>query len=142
MNIKLSLLILTGMFLMSAANLNAQKQLNQADDPAFKKASAHVDRGNTFAKKNKYIKAEKEYKKAINIMPNHVWAYYNLSKVCLMQKKEDQAIKYLREAIRANPDVAVIHNDLGNLYEDQKKYDAAVLEYKEAIRADPSLVLS
>jgi tetratricopeptide (TPR) repeat protein len=84
-----------------------------------------------------YKEAEKEYREAIRINPEHAKAHYNLGLLLANLKRNNEAEKEYREAIRINPEHTEAHNNLGVLLANLKRYNKAEKEFREAIRINP-----
>jgi len=48
-------------------------------NPGYEEANMHYNLGNTYAKRERYDDAIKEYKKSIELEPNHISRYHNLA---------------------------------------------------------------
>ena len=64
------------------------------------KAIRHVEIGNVHYEKGRYEWALREYKKAIKIDENFVWAYFNAAKACENIDNLDQAIIFYKKAAK------------------------------------------
>jgi Flp pilus assembly protein TadD len=83
--------------------------------------------------------AEREYREAIRLAPNHASAHANLGVLLSARKDHAGAEREYRKAIRCDPNEAGAHSNLGSLLDEVRKdYDGAEREYREAIRCDPN----
>lgn len=101
--------------------------------PNFGKAYNHI--GWIYETKYKdYPNAEKNYKMAIEYMPDYLAAYYNYAVVLSTLQKWDELLPLLNKALTI-PGInkATIQNEFGMMYESQGKYDEAINAYKQHI---------
>ena len=120
----------------------------------------HYFKGIMYATQGKLKKAQKEFKKAIEIYPSHRLARKCLKIIedALKNKLEkeavisyfkginykwksmsDKAIMEYKKAITINPNFVEAYNELGEMYVYCKKgmLDEAIAEFKKAITIDP-----
>ena len=76
----------------------------------------HYNKGIDFYKQGKYDQAGKEFKQAIEIKPNDVYALYGLGNTHYCKAKYDDAVKIYTKAININPDYAKVHYSLSLAY--------------------------
>ena len=81
--------------------------------------------------------AEINYKKAIQLRPDYVEAYYNLAILMMQFEKFDKAEENYKKAIKLKPDYAEAHNNLGVILKNLGKIDEALECYKKAIELKP-----
>jgi len=62
------------------------------------------NKGIDFYKQGKYDQAGEEFKKAIDLKPNDVYALYGLGNTYYCKAKYDDAVKIYTKAININPD--------------------------------------
>ena len=74
------------------------------------------NKGIDFYKQGKYDQAGKEFKKAIELKPNDVYALYGLGNTYYCKAKYDDAVKIYTKAININPDYAKVHYSLSLAY--------------------------
>lgn len=101
----------------------------------------HVRYGNRWFKQDNYVKAEAEYRKAVDKNPSNPQALYNLGCALLMQKKDSAAIQQFENAgkIETNPKrKAMAYHNIGWICQSLKMYGEAVEAYKESLRNNPS----
>ncbi len=95
--------------------------------------------GVAYHNKGMYDEAIVEYKKAIEMNPEHSSAYYALGVAYSYGKKMyDEAIVAYRKAIEIDPSSAKAHCYLGVAYHNKGMYDEAIVEYKKAIEISSS----
>lgn len=101
----------------------------------------HIRYGNRWFKQDNYVKAEAEYRKAVDKNPSNPQALYNLGCALLMQKKDSAAIQQFENAgkIETNPKrKAMAYHNIGWICQSLKMYGEAVEAYKESLRNNPS----
>ncbi len=76
----------------------------------------HYNKGIDFYKQGKYDQAGKEFKQAIELKPNDVYALYGLGNTYYCKAKYDDAVKIYAKAININPDYAKVHYSLSLAY--------------------------
>ena len=76
----------------------------------------YYNKGIDFYKQGKYDEAGKEFKKAIELKPNDVYALYGLGNTYYCKAKYDDAVKIYTKAININPDYAKVHYSLSLAY--------------------------
>ena len=74
------------------------------------------NKGIDFYKQGKYDQAGEEFKKAIELKPNDVYALYGLGNTYYCKAKYDDAVKIYAKAISINPDYAKVHYSLSLAY--------------------------
>jgi tetratricopeptide (TPR) repeat protein len=85
----------------------------------------------------KYDEAILCFKKAIDLNPKLMEAYYNLGIAYEGQGKHKDSIDALKEAIQLDPSHANAHYALGYAYYKLKKYNDSVAAFKQSIKIKP-----
>lgn len=101
----------------------------------------HIRYGNRWFKQDNYVKAEAEYRKAVDKNPSNPQALYNLGCALLMQKKDSAAIQQFEHAGKIETDPkrkAMAYHNIGWICQSLKMYGEAVEAYKESLRNNPS----
>ncbi len=112
----------------------------------------HTRRGNRLYEDSLFVKAEVEYRKAIDKNPNSRESVYNLGNALIMQQKADEALKqYINAAslIRVNErniaenederkDLACIYHNMGVVLQGSKQLDKCIEAYKKALKNNPT----
>jgi outer membrane protein assembly factor BamD (BamD/ComL family) len=80
------------------------------------KFKEHYNKGIDFYKQGKYDQAGQEFKKAIELKPNDVYALYGLGNTYYCKAKYDDAVKIYTKAINISPDYAKVHYSLSLAY--------------------------
>lgn len=90
--------------------------------------------------RNDHLKAENNFRRAIELSPDTAVLYTRLAKVLLTQGKQQEAELLFLQALELWSDWAELHNDLANLYYEQKRYSQAEEHYLLALRYKSDLV--
>lgn len=112
----------------------------------------HTRRGNRLYEDSLFVKAEVEYRKAIDKNPNLKETTYNLGNALIMQQKADEALKqYINAAslIKVNErniaenederkDLAYIYHNMGVVLQGSKQLDQCIEAYKKALKNNPT----
>lgn len=101
----------------------------------------HIRYGNRWFKQDNYVKAEAEYRKAVDKNPSNPQALYNLGCALLMQKKDSAAIQQFEHAGKIETDPkrkAMAYHNIGWICQSLKMYGEAAEAYKESLRNNPS----
>ncbi|MBT4889832.1 MAG: tetratricopeptide repeat protein [Rhodospirillales bacterium] len=119
---------------------NIQYKLIEADVTDYEGLSKKLDLNFDFcihtASFNEYFL--KDYpKKALDIKPDYVEAYSNLSIALKEQGKFDEAVASCQKALDIRPNYAEAHNNLGVTLKDLGKPDEAIASFKKAISFKP-----
>jgi serine/threonine-protein kinase len=99
-------------------------------------ATAHTERGATWAQMKDYGRAISDYDEAIRLDPTFAPAFYNRGNAWDQKNDYDRAICDFDEAIRIDPNYAQAFNNRGVVWHERKDYDRAIGDYDEAIRLD------
>lgn len=101
----------------------------------------YIRYGNRWFKQDNYVKAEAEYRKAVDKNPYNPQALYNLGCALLMQKKDSAAIQQFEHAGKIETDLkrkAMAYHNIGWICQSLKMYGEAAEAYKESLRNNPS----
>ncbi len=100
----------------------------------------HINRGNSYCDLNEYGRGIEEYKQAIKLDPNNVYARTNLGLTYLRQQKYCEAVNELEKAIEIDSAYAFAHLSLAIIYEDYFfEPQKAVKHYNKFLEIDKSL---
>lgn len=135
-----TLLILTLLFSCSLT-FSQNKEKVKAQLRAEKKSNDLVYEGNTLIEDDKFISAEKEYRRAISENPTSVAGSYNLGNSYFKKGSYEEALYRQQQAAKMatekNEKHKAFHN-IGNILMKNKKCKEAVEAYKNALRNDPT----
>jgi hypothetical protein len=82
--------------------------------------------------------AEKNYLKALDVIPNSAFALHRLGLIALKRKQFPEAELYSYRAVQAKPTHPSLHVVYGAMLEGRHDLDGAIAEYREALRLDPN----
>lgn len=97
--------------------------------------------GNKLYKDSLFIKAEVDYRKALEINPKSTDAMYNLANSLLMQQKANEAMEQFESVSKIEKDkdkLAQIYHNMGVILHVNKQYPQCIEAYKEALRNNPT----
>lgn len=96
--------------------------------------------GNKLYKDSLFVKAEVDYRKALEVNPKSSAAMYNLGNALLMQQKAQEAMEQYQAASRLEKDkakLAQIYHNMGVIFQSSKKLPECIEAYKESLRNNP-----
>ncbi len=96
-------------------------------------ATAQMNLGCALADRGQFDEAIAQYRKALEIEPDHVNAHYNLGLALVERGQVEEAIAHYRKALDINPDYALVHVNLGNALAGRGKLDEAREHYQTAL---------
>lgn len=117
------------LFLAIAGNVFAQKTDRD-----------YLRSGNKLYNDSLFIKAEVDYRKALEQNPQSTDAMFNLSNSLLMQQKAKEAMEQLESVAKIEKDkskLAEIYHNMGVILHVNKQYPQCIEAYKEALRNNP-----
>ncbi|MFH1454416.1 MAG: tetratricopeptide repeat protein [Armatimonadota bacterium] len=96
-----------------------------------------VTAGEDAFRKGEYKKAEKLFKKALEIYPRSTRAMINLGTVLCMQGKEDEGVELFKEAVIIGPLADIVHYNLGRYYIQNGDLKKAKKEFLKELKVNP-----
>jgi tetratricopeptide (TPR) repeat protein len=96
--------------------------------------------GNRLYADSLFVKAEVDYRKALEVNPKSADAMYNLGNALLMQQKADDAMKQYQSAAKLEKDkakLAEIYHNMGVILQSAKQYPQCIEAYKQSLRNNP-----
>lgn len=96
--------------------------------------------GNELYKDSTFVKAEVDYRKALELEPKSTDAMYNLGNSLLMQQKAKEAMEQYEAASRIEKDknkLAQIYHNMGVILQSSKQLPQCIEAYKQALRNNP-----
>ena len=117
------------LFLAIAGNVFAQKTDRD-----------YLRSGNKLYNDSLFIKAEVDYRKALEQNPQSTDAMFNLSNSLLMQQKAKEALEQLESVAKIEKDkskLAESYHNMGVILHVNKQYPQCIEAYKEALRNNP-----
>lgn len=100
----------------------------------------HLRRGNRLYQDSTFVKAEVEYRKALELNPQSTDAMYNLGNSLMMQEKGKEAMEMFESASKIEKDkmkLAQIYHNVGVMLQASKQYAQCIEAYKESLRNNP-----
>ena len=100
----------------------------------------YIRSGNKLYNDSLFIKAEVDYRKALEINPKSTDAMFNLANTLLMQQKANEAMELFESVSKIEKDknkLAEIHHNIGVILHVNKQYPQCIEAYKEALRNNP-----
>ena len=96
--------------------------------------------GNKLYNDSLFIKAEVDYRKALDINPKSMDAMFNLGNALLMQQKVKEAMEQYESVSKVEKDkskLAEIYHNVGVILQSAKQYPQCIEAYKESLRNNP-----
>ena len=121
----ISLLLLGGI-----VSVNAQQKTDRD----------YLRSGNKLYNDSLFIKAEVDYRKALDINPKSTDAMFNLGNALLMQPKVKEALEQYESVSKVEKDkskLAEIYHNMGVILQSAKQYPQCIEAYKESLRNNP-----
>ena len=109
-------------------------------DFAQKTERDYLRSGNKLYNDSLFIKAEVDYRKALEINPKSTDAMFNLGNSLLMQQKAKEAMEQFESASKVEKDrdkLAQIYHNMGVILQSSKQYPQCIEAYKESLRNNP-----
>ena len=108
--------------------------------PSPKKQKEIICAAETSYNDSLFIKAEVDYRKALEINPKSTDAMFNLGNSLLMQQKAKEAMEQFESASKVEKDkdkLAQIYHNMGVILQSSKQYPQCIEAYKESLRNNP-----
>ncbi len=83
-------------------------------------------------------RAERLFKKILNVQPNNVSALHYTGVIYYQLKNYESAIKYIKKALELGPDYGDAYNNLGSVLQEIGRLDEAIVCYKKALELNPN----
>ena len=96
--------------------------------------------GNKLYNDSLFIKAEVDYRKALELNPKSTDAMFNLANALLMQQKAQEAMEQYQSVSKIEKDkdkLAQIYHNMGVILQSSKQYPQCIEAYKESLRNNP-----
>lgn len=101
----------------------------------------HLRRGNKLYRDSLFVKAEVEYRKALDADPKSAIAMYNLGNTLLMQQKAKEAMEQYEAASKVEKNkarLARVYHNAGVMLQAGKQYAQCIEAYKSSLRNNPA----
>ena len=96
--------------------------------------------GNKLYNDSLFVKAEVDYRKALELNPKSTDAMYNLGNALLMQNKAKEAMEQFDAVTRIEKDkgkLAHAYHNMGVILQSSKQYPQCIEAYKQSLRNNP-----
>lgn len=100
----------------------------------------HSNQGGSFYDNHNFSRAEKKYKKSLQIQENNAKFYSRLAATLSNLGRYEEAILASQKAIELNPGTIHAYNNLGNIYMSLKRYAEAIPCYRKAVELNPNYI--
>ena len=100
----------------------------------------YVRSGNRLYSDSLFVKAEVDYRKALDLNPSSTDAMFNLGNSLLMQQKAKEAMEQYEAVVRIEKDkkkLAEVYHNMGVILQDSKQLPQCIEAYKQALRRNP-----
>ena len=101
--------------------------------------NALLNTGYCYLKLNNYDKAERYFKKYLDIMPDSSKGHNNIGIVYFSKKEYDKAIEHYKKAFELESTYAEPYFNLANLYRSLKRFKEAMQEYEMVLKLRPDM---
>jgi Flp pilus assembly protein TadD len=101
-----------------------------------------VNLGAVLEKSDRRPEAERAYRNAIAVKPDHSAAYHGLGRTLLIFGRMEEAEQHLRRALALNPESAEPYHDLGIMMLRLCRYEDAEQCFREALALKPGYTLA
>jgi tetratricopeptide (TPR) repeat protein len=99
-------------------------------------AEAHINLGSLYRDRDK-IRAEAEFRKAIEIYYYSLPAHYNLANLLLDMGRYEEAMNEYKACLKFNRKTAFIRNNMGVIFQKKKYYEEAAEQFAMACKLSP-----
>lgn len=107
---------------------------------AQKNERSYLRSGNRLYEDSLFVKAEVDYRKALEANPKSTESMYNLGNTLSQQQKFKDAMEQYQAAARIEKDkskLAQIYHNMGVLLQAEKQYPQCIEAYKQSLRNNP-----
>lgn len=107
---------------------------------AQKNERSYLRSGNRQYEDSLFVKAEVDYRKALDVNPKSTESMYNLGNALSQQQKFKDAMEQYQAAARIEKDkskLAQIYHNMGVLLQAEKQYPQCIEAYKQSLRNNP-----
>ena len=122
--------ILSMLLLAGAVHVSAQEKTDRD----------YLRSGNKLYNDSLFIKAEVDYRKALELNPKSTDAMFNLANALLMQQKAQEAMEQYESVSKIEKDkqkLAQIYHNMGVILQSSKQLPQCIEAYKESLRNNP-----
>ena len=101
-------------------------------------AALHYLKAQLFGAQKNVQGAEGELRRALEIDPEYMAAYFALGAMYVNTNQQDRAVAEYRQVVNKKPDNVAAHTLIGMLEDGRRNYDAAIESYRKALAVDPN----
>jgi tetratricopeptide (TPR) repeat protein/ADP-heptose:LPS heptosyltransferase len=106
----------------------------------YESAEMLNDLGASLAQQGKLDEAIIQFRRALQVQPNHAETYNNLGNALAIQENLPQAVACYQRALQLKPAYASAESNLGNALAMQERWDEAVACFRRALQLEPDHV--
>lgn len=100
-------------------------------------ARQQIEAGKIYLKSKKYLKAEKAFKKAIELDPTNEYPYILTGEALRKDGNYKASLEYYQQASELNPNSIIAIGNIGMILKLIKRYDGAIMAFKKVLAIDP-----
>jgi tetratricopeptide (TPR) repeat protein len=127
---------------LDLAHARVDQALNgQPNSPALHYLKAHVY-GYEPDQQTAAEGAERELRRALELDPNYLAAYFDLAALFVNTNQQERAIAEYRKVLDRKPDDASTYTLIGMLEDSRGNRDAAIESYRKALELDPNAAIA
>jgi tetratricopeptide (TPR) repeat protein len=105
---------------------------HQPDNP-----KAHYYFANALRERGRFTDAVVEFRKAVELKDDFIWAWVNLGNLYTIGRHFDHAIPTYEKVMELDPNLSVVHNNLGCAYYNMGEVEKASDHYQRAVELNP-----
>jgi tetratricopeptide (TPR) repeat protein len=109
----------------------------KSDMPALHYLKAHV-----YGFEQNAQGAESELRRALELDPNYLAAYFDLAALFVNTKQQERAITEYQKIVERRPDDSATYTLIGMLEDSRQNTDAAIENYRKAVQLDPNAAIA
>ncbi len=99
----------------------------------------HVRKGNYRLEDGQFLKAEEEFKLALDQNPEHKMAHFGLALAYIQMEQYDKAMEKIETVLKMDPEMAWAYANRGILHDRTGRYRMALADYQKALELDPEV---
>jgi Flp pilus assembly protein TadD len=116
---------------------SAAEKLSEAARREPNSPIVHFHLGNVFRVQGVLDKAEQEFRRSLELKPDHSLALRRLAEICLSTRRFAEAESHYKKFLTQSPDDFLAHFNLGGLFVLQDRWDEAVAAFRKAEALSP-----
>lgn len=123
------------------AKANAESSLEYASDKS-EKSYAYTSIADAEAKLFKFESAYKNYKKALDLNPEHINALNNITTVLDEVNRSDEKVAYFEKILKIDSSIYLVHVNIGFQYLHEEKFELALKEFNTVLEINPDQAIA